>query len=209
MSTDASRERAALCDLLSRLGPDQPTLCEGWTTRDLAAHLLLRERRPLAALGITLPPLSRYTAGVQRRLAQRPFPDLIQALRRPPAWAPARLAGLDRAMNSVEMFVHHEDVRRCQPDWQPRELPASLADLLWRQQRILGRFRLRRFPATVEVEAPGYGSFRTGRGDDRLTLRGDPGELALFLTGRQRAARVEIEGPPPLADRLRTARLGL
>ena len=30
-------ERAALADLLEQLGPDQPTCCEGWTTRDLTA----------------------------------------------------------------------------------------------------------------------------------------------------------------------------
>jgi hypothetical protein len=37
------RERLELCDLLLELGPDAPTLCEGWTTADLAAHLVLRE----------------------------------------------------------------------------------------------------------------------------------------------------------------------
>ena len=42
----ASRERAALSDDLLRIGPDRPTLCEGWKTRDLLAHLLVRERQP-------------------------------------------------------------------------------------------------------------------------------------------------------------------
>src|SRR5882762_622635 len=36
-------ERRELCDLFLELGPDAPTLCEGWTTLDLAAHLVLRE----------------------------------------------------------------------------------------------------------------------------------------------------------------------
>ena len=44
-------ERRALCELLDETGPDAPTLCEGWTTGDLAAHLVLRERRPDAAAG--------------------------------------------------------------------------------------------------------------------------------------------------------------
>jgi uncharacterized protein (TIGR03083 family) len=43
--TLARAERAALCDLFDEVGPDAPTLCAGWTTRDLAAHLVIRERR--------------------------------------------------------------------------------------------------------------------------------------------------------------------
>ena len=32
-------ERAAMCDTFEKFGPDAPTLCEGWTTLNLAAHL--------------------------------------------------------------------------------------------------------------------------------------------------------------------------
>ena len=49
--TAASRERAALVTTMRAVGPDAPTLCGDWTTRDLAAHLVLRERRPDAAPG--------------------------------------------------------------------------------------------------------------------------------------------------------------
>ena len=45
----AQSERQALCSLLEDRGPLAPTLCEGWTTADLAAHLYVRERKPLAA----------------------------------------------------------------------------------------------------------------------------------------------------------------
>ena len=48
----AQLERGRLCDLLLVVGPDHPTLCEGWTTADLAAHLVIRERKPLAGPGI-------------------------------------------------------------------------------------------------------------------------------------------------------------
>ena len=111
----AADERSALCELLSEIGPDQPTLCEGWQTRDLAAHLLVRERRPLAATGIVIKPVAGHLARVQRRYAERPFPQLIDALRRPPSWSPARLPAVDRAANTLEMYIHHEDVRRAQP----------------------------------------------------------------------------------------------
>jgi hypothetical protein len=39
-----AQERLELCDLLGELGPSVPTLLEGWTAHDLAAHLVLRER---------------------------------------------------------------------------------------------------------------------------------------------------------------------
>ena len=58
MTRYARPEREALCDLLTDLGPEAPTLCAGWRTRDLAAHLVLRERRPDAAPGILLPLLA-------------------------------------------------------------------------------------------------------------------------------------------------------
>jgi uncharacterized protein (TIGR03085 family) len=205
----AREERAALCDLLADLGPDQPTLCTGWTTRDLAAHVFVRERRPLAALGVVARPLAGYLARVQSGVAARPFPELVEAIRRPPGWSPTALEPVDRAVNSLEMFIHHEDARRAQPDWQPRELPAGLERALWARLRRYAGLRLRRFPAALVIDAPGHGQLRTGRGGDEARLTAGPGELAIFLTGRQRAARVELTGPAPLTDRLGAARLGL
>lgn len=200
----ARHERTALCDLLTTLGPDQPTLCAGWTTRDLAAHLVLRERRPDAAPGIVLRQLAGYTGRVQRGLAARPFPELVRTLREPP-WV---LALIDDVVNTLEFFVHHEDVRRAQPEWQPRPQPDGLSRVLWRRVTGVARLALRRFPAAVVVEAPGYGEVRSGAGGEEVRVSGDPGELAIFLTGRQRAARVDLTGPADLTGRLATTRLG-
>src|ERR671916_591983 len=47
----ADAERRDLAGLFLRLGPDEPTLCGDWSTRELAAHLVLRERRLVAAAG--------------------------------------------------------------------------------------------------------------------------------------------------------------
>src|SRR5262249_60545235 len=59
---------AALCDTLERVGPAAPTLCEGWTTADLAAHLVVRERKPLAGPGIVLGgPFASYTASAMEK----------------------------------------------------------------------------------------------------------------------------------------------
>jgi uncharacterized protein (TIGR03085 family) len=205
----ARDERDALCDLLAELGPDLPTLCTGWTTRELAAHIYIRDRRPIAALGIAVRPLAGYTARVQQTIAARPFPELVAAVRRPPGWSPTALEPVDRAANTLEMFLHHEDIRRAQPDWQPRELPAGLEGALWSGIRRFAGLRLRRFPAAVVIDAPGHGEVRTGRGGEQVRLGADPSELAIFLTGRQRAARVDLTGPAELTGRLGAARLGL
>jgi uncharacterized protein (TIGR03085 family) len=205
----ARSEREALTDLLLELGPDAPTVNEGWTTRDLAAHLLVRERRPDAAPGILLPPLRGYAEAVRRRLAARPYPELVAGVRRPPLWSPVSNPLTDELVNGMEFFIHHEDVRRARPGWLPRDLPAGLQALLWKRAALLGRLALRRFPAAVLVQAPGYGELGVGRGGERLRLVGAPGELIIFLSGRQRVSRVQVDGPDGPAERLRTAALGL
>ncbi len=43
-------------------------------------------------------------------------PELIERVRNGPGLlSPTRLDAVDRAVNSVEFFVHHEDVRRGEP----------------------------------------------------------------------------------------------
>src|SRR4051794_3718951 len=80
MTRLARAERAALCDLALQLGEDQPTLCEGWTVKDLVVHLLVRERSP-AAVGIVVPPAARLTTLASRRRARQPFAELVETLR--------------------------------------------------------------------------------------------------------------------------------
>lgn len=205
----ARTERDALADLLDAVGPDAPTLDEGWTTRDLAAHVVMRERRPDAAAGIVLSPLRRHSERIRTSLAAQPFPRLVHLVRHPPFWSPVSNPLMDGLANTVEFFVHHEDVRRAQNGWQPRDLPRGEQAALWRQAAAIGKLRLRRFPAAILVQAPEHGEASTGAGGERLRLVGAPGELVLFLSGRQRVARVQLDGPPVLADRLRRARLGV
>ena len=205
----ARAERDALCDLFLALGPDEPTLCTGWTTRDLAAHLLIRERRPDAAAGILLKPLHARMERIRLAAAARPYEETVAKVRTPPLWSMAAIGPLDRATNTVEFFVHHEDVRRAQPDWEPRKLDAVTTRALWHAVSGLSRLALRRFPGQVEIESPGSGQAHGGAGGPTVRLTGEPGELVVFLTGRQRAARVEVTGAEEPAERLRTARLGL
>ncbi|MFB9239704.1 TIGR03085 family metal-binding protein [Plantactinospora siamensis] len=209
MSRYARRERQELADLLLAVGPDAPTINEGWAARDLAAHIVIRERRPDAAAGILLPPLRRHADAVQGRLAAGPYERLVDLVRRPPWWSPVSNPLLDEQANLLEFFIHHEDVRRARPGWQPRELPADLRAALWRRLPPLARLALRRFPGAVLVQSPGEGETAAGRGGDQVRLVGPPGELALFLFGRQRVARVQLDGPASLTQRLRELRLGV
>jgi uncharacterized protein (TIGR03085 family) len=193
-------ERRALCALLDKIGPDAPTLCEGWTTGDLAAHLVLRERRLDAAAGVAGGPLAGYTARVQQRLRNRvPFPDLVRMIRSgPPRLSVMGLPGVDERANAVEFFVHHEDVRRGTPGWEPRELSRGESDMLWRRLR-LARFMLRKAPVGVELarddieDGPRY-RITARNATPAVTVVGSPAELTLWVMGRRGAARVRLDG---------------
>jgi uncharacterized protein (TIGR03085 family) len=202
-------ERAALCDLLDTVGPDQPTLCAGWTTRDLAAHLVVRDRRPDAAAGIVFKPLAAHNESVRRAMAARDYASVVDLVRSPPALSLAGAPAVDRAINTAEFFTHHEDVRRGVPGWAPRRLPPGLDEALFSQVRLAGRLRLGRFPARLTIVSPGFGQIDAGRGGPPVTITGAPGELTLFFAGRQRAADVAIDGPADLAERLRNAKFAI
>lgn len=208
MNRFAAAERHGLADALEAAGPDAPTLCAGWRTRQLAAHVVVRERRPDAAAGLVLPWLRGHTDRVTAVRAGAPYPQLVDAVRTPPWWSPVSNPLLDSVANAAELFVHHEDVRRGRGGWLPRDLPGAYQARLWRHARTLARWRLRHCPAVVLCDAPGFGQCRVGRGGPRVRLVGAPAELLLFLTGRQRATHTEVTGPADLTARLRCAGFG-
>jgi len=200
----AQQERTALCDLFVERGSDAPTLCEGWFTADLAAHLVVRERRPDSGPGLVWPPLAGYTDKVRRSVRDRtPWEKLVETVRRGP---PLLLRPFDGPMNTVEFFIHVEDVRRAQDGWEPRQVSSELADALW--ARVGPGGMAKKVPATIVITSPGRADKERGTGP-RLTLAGDPGELTMFGSGRQGAARVEISGDAALAAQLRAASLGV
>jgi uncharacterized protein (TIGR03085 family) len=200
----AQQERRTLCDLFVECGADAPTLCEGWSTVDLAAHLVVRERRPDSGPGLVWPPLAGYTEKVRRAARDRTsWEKLVDTVRHGP---PALLRPFDGAMNTVEYFIHVEDVRRAQDGWEPREISPELADALW--ARVGPGGMAKKVGATIVITSPGREDKQRGTGPT-LTLSGDPGELIMFGAGRQEAARVEISGDPGLAAKLRGAQLGV
>lgn len=203
MTRYAQAERRTLAGLLTELGPDAPTLCAGWTTRDLAAHLVVRERRPDAAAGLVVPPLHGYGERVRERTAADEYAELVRQVGRPPWWSPVSNPLVDDAVNAMEFFIHHEDVRRAQPEWRPRELPHEQQAALWSRAGWLAKRLPRKLSATARLTAPGFGRVTVGRYGPLVKLTGAPGELVLFLSGRQRVARVQLDGPPDLVSALR------
>jgi uncharacterized protein (TIGR03085 family) len=211
MATFARAERAALSELLKQVGPDAATLCEGWTTADLAAHLVTRERRPDAAPGIALPAMRGWTERVRTRFKQRPYTELVHLI----ATGPPRVSlfglipGVDELVNSAELFVHHEDVRRAQPGWAPRELPAAVEASLWSRLRQGGRIFFRRAPVGVRLQNPDGDTVTVKAGSPTVTLTGRPSELLLYGFGRGAHAQVEASGDETAVARLHATRFGM
>lgn len=206
----ARNERRDLADLLLGKGPDAPTLCAGWTTRDLAAHLVVRESRPDAAAGILIRPLEGWTQRVQDSVAAQPYPELVRKVRTgPPTLSMFAIPGVDGAANLVEFFVHHEDVRRGGDAWAPRELDPALADALWGRLNAMARLLFRRVPSGVRLErTDGSGGSIVARKGTGVVLRGPAAELLLRAYGRH-AVQVETLGSPTDVAAFEAAPLGV
>ncbi|MDQ0962535.1 MULTISPECIES: TIGR03085 family metal-binding protein [unclassified Streptomyces] len=203
MSTFAKRERLLLADLLETAGPEAPTLCEGWQTRDLAAHVVVRERRPDAAGGILIKQLAPRLDRVMEEFAAKPYGELIQLIRTgPPRFSPFQLKQLDEASNTIEFYVHTEDVRRATPDWSSRELDPVFQDALWSRLERTARLMGRGTPTGLVLRRPDGRTAVANRGTPVVTATGEPSELLLFLYGRQSAAAVELDGEKEAIDRL-------
>ncbi len=204
-------ERSRLSDLLDELGPDAPTLIESWTTRDIAAHLLLRERDPLAGPGLVLPgPWGSFANRRQRALALGDFTALVATLRSGPPRGFFRLGWVRRGPNLNEFYVHHEDVRRANGR-PPRSNDSALDEALWHNVS-LGRWLLARRLRGVGLELCWAGTSRTvraRRGSPEARIVGRPGELLLYLFGRQAAAHVEVTGPDAAVETVHRARFGM
>ncbi len=213
MTSLARTERLALSELLGDLGPDAPTLCGDWTTRDLAAHLVVRERRPDATPGVAVKALSGWTDQVQASYAERPYADLVELVRTGPGrLSPFSLPGVDKLLNTTEYAVHHEDVRRAQPTWQPRDLPVRVQDALWKAVTTRAPLALRGLDARVvlrRADKPRAHPIENGSGEGTVTLTGDPMEVLLYLFGRREHARVDVGGDPESVAALAAQSLGV
>lgn len=206
----ARGERLALSDLFDEVGPDAPTMCGDWTTRDLAAHLIVRERRPDGAAGIVVPRLAGYTEKVQAQIAEKEWGELVDSVRTgPPRWSPLRTEAVDRLANTIEFFVHHEDVRRARESWDVRQLDQDLRDDLYRSLKKVARLLARSSPVGVVLapEDTTDGAVHVAKkGDPSVTISGPIGEVVLFLYGRKDRADVHLDGDAGSVAAVRGAR---
>ena len=207
-----THERHALCDLLDELGPFVPTLLGGWTAHDLAAHLVLRERDLVAGPCLVLPgPFGRFAERRRARLAERKdFVWLVARIRSGPPIGFFRIGWVRSVANLNEFFVHHEDVRRA--NWLgPRSLTPAMDAALWRNVRRGSHYLSRRLEACgLEMEWAGTDQRVTVRpGEPTAGLSGAPGELLLYVFGRQDAAQVEVSGPPQAVAAVRRTHFGM
>jgi uncharacterized protein (TIGR03085 family) len=190
------RERAGLADLLDQLGPDAPTLCPGWTTAHLAAHLVVRERRPDAMPGLAVEtlgvarPLTAWAHRLEDRLRESTsHADVVARLRSgPPIWSPLGWPLLARLVNTAEFAIHHEDARRAQPGWTPRRLDQADQDALWTPATVFAR----RARGGVVLRRTDVDGVETTIGAGGRTVAGEPLELLLWAAGRRDVARVTV-----------------
>ena len=184
--------------LFHKLGPDAPTLCEGWTTRDLAVHLWVRENRPDAAAGIFVKAFSGRLEKESRKVAERDFDELVDDWGRgPAAYNPVRF--VDAQQNFVEHFVHHEDIRRAN-GMGPRDFSAHIKQQMHSYLKLLAKVALRKSERPVILQPEGLPRIVAAdthgvadKGDAVVRVSGEVGELILWSFGRD-AAEVKVEG---------------
>lgn len=210
MTRFARAERLALCDTFLAVGPDAPTLCEGWTSADLATHLVIRDGRPDLLVGPMLPLVGDRFKAAARGIKHRPWPQLVDDVRSgPPIYSPTALGVVDEQINLVEFFIHHEDVRRANGDG-PRVLPEAEERALWTALRRMARLMYRKSATGVElVSERGTIHAKAPTRLGSVTLAGNAGELLLAAYGRQAAAELEVTGSDEAVAALLGSKVGL
>jgi uncharacterized protein (TIGR03085 family) len=198
-------EHRALADTLTTVGPGAPTLLEGWTTTELAAHLASLDALGGVVLFLGRQAITRVhprpTKG-SRQLAARALDrakakgyDWCVGRVGSPRRLPMRLGGGPVAL--FEVYTHHQDVLRADPALAERAAPAELpACLPW-----LLAFHSKQLDGIELVVETDEGELRAGSGQT-VAVRGDAGEVVLWLAGRGAHASVEVDAEPSVLDRV-------
>ena len=156
-------------------------------------------------------PFERFAERRRAGLAGRKdFTWLVARIRSGPPIGFFRIGWVRALANLNEFFVHHEDVRRANGRG-PRSLSPAMEAALWRNVRLGSRYLSRRLHGCgLEMELAGTGERMTVRpGPATARLSGLPGELLLYLFGRQAAAQVELSGPPEAVAAVRRTHFGM
>jgi len=208
-------ERRASVETLRAAGPDASTVCDGWTARDVAGHLLIQDQGggapilltapiglPMLRLGVRLP--SRFAErmeGQQRAAMEVGWDAALEKL----AAGPPRTVAIPvlGSMRFHENWIHHEDVRRAS-DPTPRPSAAEADDAIWSALRWYGPYQRKVLTGVDLVLQRDDGQeLHIGDGDgDRVTAQGPAGELALIVAGRQSVSAADVDGSETAVGRL-------
>ncbi|MDN4175449.1 maleylpyruvate isomerase family mycothiol-dependent enzyme [Nocardioides sp. SOB77] len=191
---EAELERAELTDLLADLRPDEwrrPSLCAGWTVRDVVAHLLSYEGLgPREVVGrmvrgrLVLGRINDVALRAQDAAGPQELVERLRAYPRPTGLTAVR----GGAVGLVDALIHQQDIRR--PLARPRTLDPA------RVRFALG-FTLTAPPLRGFWKARGVRlvatdvDWATGRGPE---ARG-PGEAVLMALAGRRGAAADLTGP--------------
>ena len=210
---DPSRE--VLSETLLAAGPHSPTLCDGWQTKELAAHLYLRGHRPAVGIGALIKPLSVVSEKATRSLAAKcsstqAYEKLVNDFRKGhPFYSPMRLPSLDTSTNLIEYFVHTEDVRRATSRWAPRALDEDYSNALWDELIKRAAILYRGVDLGIVLVRPDGPRHVAKRAPVSVAIVGEPGELLMHAHGRTRHALVPFAGQPDAVALLESAEVGL
>lgn len=201
--------REVLAETLLAAGPNSPTLCAGWKTQDLAAHLYLREHRAAVGLGLVIPPLAGFSERATKRCGARAtdaqeFEQLVGRFRTGPGrFSPLGLDKVSTSANLIEYFVHTEDVRRATDRWAPRALDGDYSDALWHELLKRAPLMYRRADGGIVLVRPDGLRQVVKRGAASVAILGEPCELLMHAHGRTRHSLVTFEGPPDAVARIK------
>ncbi len=152
-------------------------------------------------------PFAAHTQRLMDGAKRTGYPAMLATLRAGPPFL--FRVGPSAAANVVENWIHHEDVRRANGE-APRPSAPDVDGVLWSSLGLSARLAVRKVKGVgFELDA-GEGRHRVLRSaEPKVVLRGAPGELVLYLSGRKSAARVELDGPDDACRVVADAKFGL
>ncbi|ASK64544.1 TIGR03085 family protein [Brachybacterium avium] len=202
-------EREAFARTFLTHGPEAPTILPGWDAAELLEHLLLREGAPHLRVGSHLP--GALGARAQRALdalRASSWQERVERFRQGPGRL-SPIGRIDALSGQGELLIHHEDLRRAQLGWEPRQLPAEAAADAWRAVGLMAPLAMRVRAEVTLVSPLGGRQLRSRRAVGSLRVHGDPLELLLWVSGRDEVARVRVHGDQVALQALREGRRGL
>jgi uncharacterized protein (TIGR03083 family) len=188
-------QRLAVADLLETLDAEEwlhPSLCEGWSVQDVAAHLTLQQLGLIDGLAMFVRApggMNRVIREAARREAAHTSREEVVARIRASADSRRHNVGVTHRETLIDALVHGQDIAR--PLGRvlpvPSEAAALAADRVWSKgwpfypRRRLAGMRL------AATDAP----WAAGEGPE---VRGRLGDLLLVLTGRGATVLADLDG---------------